>query len=66
MNLPDPLLSDVKQALTMLVKCCRHKTGQGYKVRGLLYSLWNGKPYSLLEIVSLDRQLRIGKLWGFL
>jgi len=35
-----------------------HKTGQGYKLRALLYSLWNGKPASLFEIVALDFEIR--------
>ena len=46
------------EALGELVEVCRNKTGQSYKIRGLLYSLWNGKPYSLLEIVSIDLKLR--------
>lgn len=62
MNLTDPQLSDAKQALGHLVKCCRQQTGQGYKLRGLLYSIWNGKPYSLLEIICLDRDLRVDLL----
>lgn len=45
-------------ALENLVDACAHKTGQGYKLRALLYSLWNGKPASILEIVSLDWNLR--------
>jgi hypothetical protein len=40
----------------------RHKTGQSYKVRSLLYSLWNGKPASLLDILSIDRDLRMALL----
>jgi hypothetical protein len=59
MNLSDPQLSDAKQALNSLVTYCRQQTGQGYKLRGLLYSLWNGKSYSLLEIICLDRALRV-------
>lgn len=47
-----------QDSLAILVDCCRHKTGQSYKLRGLLYSLWNGQPYSLLEIVNLDFSLR--------
>jgi len=41
-----------------LVTVCANKTGQSYKLRALLYSLWNGQPASLLEIVSLDWELR--------
>ncbi len=51
-------MTDPYIAMRFLVKACAHKTGQSYKLRGLLYSLWNGKPYSLLEIVTLDRLLR--------
>jgi hypothetical protein len=46
-------------AINTLADCCANKTGQGYKLRALLYSLWNGKPASLLEIVTLDRNLRL-------
>jgi hypothetical protein len=45
-------------ALVRLVEVCSHKTGQGCKIRSLLYSLWNGQPTSLLEIVALDWELR--------
>ena len=45
-------------ALPVLVEACRHKTGQSYHLRSLLYSLWNGKPASLLDVVNLDRSLR--------
>lgn len=41
-----------------LVQACAHKTGQSYHIRALLYSLWNGKPARLVEIVGLDRALR--------
>lgn len=44
--------------LALLVNCCRNKTGQSYHCRSLLYSLWNGKPTRLVEIVTLDRALR--------
>lgn len=50
---PDP-----NDCLQLLIAACRHKTGQSYKLRGLLYSLWNGQPYSLLEIITLDQSLR--------
>jgi len=35
-----------------------HRTGQGYKLRALLYSLYNGKPASLLEALGLDWCIR--------
>lgn len=46
------------QGLHRLVSVMGRKTGQSYKVRGLLYSLWNGQPASLLEIVTLDWEIR--------
>lgn len=49
-------------ALNRLVAVCRHGTGQGYKLRALLYSLWNGKPASLLEVRALDSQLKMDLL----
>jgi len=44
--------------ITALVSACACGTGQSYHLRALLYSLWNGKPARLVEIVSLDRPLR--------
>jgi hypothetical protein len=41
-------------ALPGLVEVCGAKTGQSYKVRALLYSAWNGKPTSLLDLTGLD------------
>jgi hypothetical protein len=49
---------DPNVLIAELVQVCSHKTGQGYKLRALLYSLWNGKPASLLELVCLDGELR--------
>lgn len=51
-------MSIAENSLARLIDVCKHKTGQSYKVRGLLYSLWNGKAYSLLEILSLDYGIR--------
>jgi hypothetical protein len=45
-------------AMDRLVDVMRHKTGQGYKLRALLYSLWNGQPASLVEVVNLDTSIR--------
>jgi hypothetical protein len=45
-------------ALYRLVKVCGNMSGQSFKLRSMLYSLWNGKPTSLVEIVNLDRCLR--------
>ena len=46
------------EALDRLVVCCAGGTGQSYKLRTLLFSLWNGKPADLLESVSLDWELK--------
>ena len=35
-----------------------HFTGQPHKLRELLYSLWNGKPAELSELLGLDWELR--------
>ena len=35
-----------------------HFTGQPHKLRELLYSLWNGKPAELSELLGLDLELR--------
>jgi len=55
-------ISEAKARLTKLVTVCFNKTGQSYKIRALLYSLWNGKPASLLEIITLDHELRAALL----
>ena len=36
----------------------QNETGQSYKLRRLLYSLWNGKPAPLISILELDYTLR--------
>lgn len=45
-------------ALHRLCDVMAAMTGQSYKVRALLYSLWNGAPRSLLDVVDLDWSLR--------
>ncbi len=45
-------------ALTRLCEVMRHCTGQSEKIGRLLYSLWNGRPASLLNLVDLDWSLR--------
>jgi hypothetical protein len=52
------LVLPAARALNRLVDCCAHKTGQGYKVRALLFSLWNGKPVSLADKLALDWELQ--------
>jgi hypothetical protein len=47
-----------RPALERLIDVMLRKTGQSYRIRALLYSLWSGKPTSLLGIVTLDHDLR--------
>jgi hypothetical protein len=59
-----------RPALKRLVDVMRHKTGQGYKLRALLYSLWNGMPTTLNDVCGLDHQLRqdlcdVILAWGY-
>ncbi|HEY4414519.1 MAG TPA: hypothetical protein VGO57_02415 [Verrucomicrobiae bacterium] len=51
-------LHPAETGLTELVKACKSDCGQAYKIRALLFSLWNGKATSLLEVVDLDWELR--------
>lgn len=45
-------------ALERLCQLMQGRSGQCYKVRALLYSLWNGKPTSVIEVLGLDWQIR--------
>lgn len=45
-------------ALKRLVEAMLVRTGQSYKVRGLLFSLWNGKPAKLNDTLCLDWALK--------
>src|ERR1043165_8319193 len=59
-----------RPALRRLVDVMRNKTGQGYKLRALLYSLWNGMPTTLNAVCGLDHQLRqdlcdVILAWGY-
>ncbi len=45
-------------ALERLIDTFPQRTGQSYKLRDLLYSLWNGKPASLSDVLNLDWDLR--------
>ena len=47
-----------KFALERLCDAMRQRTDQGHTLRALLYSLYNGQPASLLELVTLDWGLR--------
>ena len=45
-------------ALKRLSKVLCERSGQPYKVRALLFSLWNGKPVQLNEVLGLDWEIR--------
>ena len=47
-----------RPALERLCEVLRGRSGQPYKLRALLWSLYNGQPASLVEIVCLDWQIR--------
>lgn len=51
-------VSVAQPALTRLCHAMRQKTGQSYHIRGLLYSLWNGLPTDLSNVLLLDWALR--------
>jgi hypothetical protein len=45
-------------AMLVLVAAMRERTGQAYKLREILFSLWNGKPCRLNETLGLDWDLK--------
>jgi hypothetical protein len=47
-----------RPALARLCDAMAQQTGQSYTLRALLYSMWNGAPRSVLEVVTLDWQLQ--------
>lgn len=47
-----------KEALGRLVNCMAHRSGQAQKVRGFLYSMWNGQPTALTDVLGLDWPVR--------
>lgn len=49
---------DALPALDRLAEMMLGGSGQCYKVREILFSLWNGKPASLIEVVNLDWAVR--------
>jgi hypothetical protein len=46
------------EALPRLIAIMPQRTGQSYKVRSLLYSLWNGQATSLSDVMNLDWSIR--------
>jgi len=55
---------EAHQALARLADLLCGRSGQCYKVRAILFSLYNGKPTCLLEVVGLDWAIRkdLGKV----
>lgn len=47
-----------KSACYRLAKVLMGTSGQPYKLRALLFSLWNGKPWTLNDVVALDWTIR--------
>jgi hypothetical protein len=45
-------------ALERLAEVMKGRSGQPHKVRTLLYSMWNGKPAELNELLGLDWQIK--------
>lgn len=54
----DECVALAKPALDRLAKMMIQRSGQAFKVRSFLWSLYNGQPVSLLEVVSLDWPVR--------
>lgn len=54
-------LAAVELAVPALERLCNvmcDRSGQCYKIRDLLYSLWNGQPTNLSEVLNLDWEIR--------
>lgn len=47
-----------RPALERLCQVMQERSGQPYKVRALLYSLWNGEATGLIDVLGLDWQIR--------
>ena len=46
------------ECLGRLIATFPQRTGQSYRLRGLLYSLWNGQPHDLSDVLCLDWSLK--------
>lgn len=51
-------VSEAKPAMHRLAAVLCGRSGQPYHLRAVLFSLWNGKPASMVEIVNLDWEIR--------
>ena len=59
-----------RDAIQRLMPVLAGRSGQCFKLRGILYSLWNGQPYSLVEVVNLDWEIKqnlsvVMASWGY-
>ena len=46
------------ECLGRLIATFPQRTGQSYRLRGLLYSLWNGQAWTLSDVLLLDWSLK--------
>ena len=46
------------ECLGRLIATFPQRTGQSHQLRGLLYSLWNGQPHDLSDVLCLDWSLK--------
>ncbi len=60
-----------RPALERLCAVLCDRSGQPYKVREILFGLWNGKPCQIIELLNLDWEIRkdlcavlLGFGWG--
>lgn len=51
-------VAEANLALERLAAVLCGRSGQPYHLRAVLFSLWNGKPASMVEIVNLDWEIR--------
>jgi hypothetical protein len=49
---------EASPALDRLMEVLKGRSGQPFKLRALLYSMWNGKPWTLNDIVCFDWQIK--------
>lgn len=47
-----------RPALLRLAEVLHARTGQSHTLRALLYSLWNGRPAPLIDVLTLDWPIR--------
>jgi len=51
--------AEAANQIEKLVVACSRKSGQGYKIRSILFSLFNGKPADLSNTLCLDYELKV-------